>query len=391
MRNLFAFSAFLLLTTALFALDPPKPVPPVKPVFAMSRETTVITGPLDKDGYPDYETAINEKLRGKIKPEDNACVRLCDAWGPSPEGGRPMHADYWKWLGRECPPEKGDAFVDAFKYFKANGRADFQDTDYDVHSNLNRGPWAAAAYPDYVAWLNANEKALAAVTDAVKRPSYFSPMVARTQDGRPQMLIGCLLPHVQKARELGDALVKRAMLRIGQGKTDEAWADLIACHRLGRHVAKGGTLIELLVGIALDAIACKAEVAFIEHAKPDAKRALACLKDLDALPPMALVRDKLNDVERFIMLDALCHLRRNGIEILDGLTNFKERGDEDSAANKALVNMDWSPAFKVCTANYDRMMAVATEPDRPTRKAKWAAFEADLKKQKKGVEDAQDD
>ena len=84
-------------------------------------------------------------------------MRLWDAWGPTPEGGRPMHADYLKWLGRECPPEKGDYFVDAFKYFKATGRTEFQENDYDQHSSLNHGPWAAAAYPDYVAWLNANE------------------------------------------------------------------------------------------------------------------------------------------------------------------------------------------------------------------------------------------
>jgi hypothetical protein len=379
------------LTAGALALEPPKTTPPVTPVFKMSRETTVITGPLDKDGYPDYEVAINEKLRGKIKPDQNACVRLWDAWGPAPEGGLPLHADYWKWLGRDVPREKGDYFVDAFKFFKANGRTEFQDSDYDQHSSLNSGPWSAAAYPDYVTWLNANEKALAVVTEAVKRPAYFSPMVSRTREGKPGMLLGSLLPHAQASRGLGDALVKRAMLKVGQEKYDEAWADLLACHRLGRHVAKGGTLIELLVGIALDAIASKAEVAFVEHAKPDAKRARACLKDLESLPPMPVLQDKLEVTERFIMLDAVCHLRRDGIEILDGLTNFREHGDKDSVANKALAGMDWTPALKVCTSHYDRMMAVAVEPDRPTRKAKWAAFENEFNKLKKGVEDSQEE
>ena len=228
------------------------------------------------------------------------------------------------------------------------------------------------------------------VTEAVKRPEFYSPVISRTKDDKPGMLIGVLLPHAQKSRELGDALVKRAMLKVGQGKADEAWADLIACHRLARHIAKGGTLIELLVGIALDAIASKAEVAFIEHVKPDAKGAMACLKDLDGLTPMALVQDKMNYTERFTLLDILCHMRRNGIEILEGLANFPEIDDnaKGNAFNKALAGIDWSPAFKVCTSYYDRLIAITVESDRPTRKAKWAAFEAELKKMKKGVEDS---
>ena len=56
------------------------------------------------------------------------------------------------------------------------------------------------------------------------------------------------------------------MLRVAAGKFDEAWQDLLACHRLGRLVARGGTLIEELVGIAIDVIASNADLAYLEHA-----------------------------------------------------------------------------------------------------------------------------
>ena len=44
--------------------------------FTISPETTYVTGPVDADGFIDYETALNERLRGDIKPEQNANVLL---------------------------------------------------------------------------------------------------------------------------------------------------------------------------------------------------------------------------------------------------------------------------------------------------------------------------
>lgn len=391
MRTVLIPSILIAFTTFAFAYDPPKPQKPVKPVFTMSRETTFITEPLDKDGYPDYETALNKHLKGTIKPETNACVRLWDAWGPTPEGGKSLHADYWNWLGRECPPQKGDYFIDAFKFFGNGGRREFNESDYENHSQLSKAPWPEAAYRDYTAWLEAIDKPLAVTIEAVKRPHYYSPMTSRTRDDKPGMLLGMLLPHVQKAREIGDALVKRAMLRVGQEKYTEAWGDIQACHRLGRHMAHGGTLIELLVGIALDAIACRADIAFLEHAKLDSKQIGQCLKDLSSLPPMPTAVDKIKWAERFVLLDAACHVRRNGIELLEGLTGFGELGEKNAEASKVLERMDWNATFRVCTKWYDRMIEIMNEPDRAKRRMNGEKFMAELKNLKQTSSDIQDE
>ncbi len=53
--------------------------PAAKPKFKLGKDTTYITGPLDADGFVDYETALNEKLRGTIKPEENAVPLLLEA------------------------------------------------------------------------------------------------------------------------------------------------------------------------------------------------------------------------------------------------------------------------------------------------------------------------
>ena len=59
---------------------------PSSSTFTISPETTYITEPLDADGYPDYVTALNERLRGNITPETNANVLIWQALGPHPEG-----------------------------------------------------------------------------------------------------------------------------------------------------------------------------------------------------------------------------------------------------------------------------------------------------------------
>src|SRR5262245_55897881 len=56
--------------------------------FTISKETTYVTGPLDKDGYIDYVAALNERLRQGVTPENNANVLIWKALGPRPEGKR---------------------------------------------------------------------------------------------------------------------------------------------------------------------------------------------------------------------------------------------------------------------------------------------------------------
>ena len=53
---------------------------------------------------------------------------------------------------------------------------------------------------------------------------------------------GTLMPTVQRGRELATALTARAMLHLAEGRSDAAWQNLLACHRLGRHVARGSSL-----------------------------------------------------------------------------------------------------------------------------------------------------
>src|SRR5262245_54505864 len=108
----------VLLCSILVAQD--KPVPKLPP----SKETTYVSGPLDSEGYIDYETALNERLGQGVTPDKNAAVLLWDAIGPRTPQGMRMPAEYFKRLGRQEPPEAGDYFIGLATYLKDHAQQD---------------------------------------------------------------------------------------------------------------------------------------------------------------------------------------------------------------------------------------------------------------------------
>jgi hypothetical protein len=198
------------------------------------------------------------------------------------------------------------------------------------------------------------------------------------------------MPSVQKCRDLATALAARALLHAGEGRFDEAWQDLLACHRLGRLVGRGATLIEALVGSAIDQVASRAESAFLERARPTAKQARAYLRDLQGLPPMAPLADKVDLGERFMFLDSVMLLRRHGPRFLEGLSAtgpLKEPvpKEPDPKEQQALDAIDWDTILRTGNRWYDRMVAALRVQDRAAREKQLDRIEEDLKKLKQDV------
>ncbi|HEV2949327.1 MAG TPA: hypothetical protein VGX70_18275 [Gemmataceae bacterium] len=79
--------------------------------FTISKETTYVTGLLDKDGYPDYTAALNEKLGKGVTPQNNANVLIWKALGPHPEK-KPVAREFFEQMGMEVPNEQGDYFIE---------------------------------------------------------------------------------------------------------------------------------------------------------------------------------------------------------------------------------------------------------------------------------------
>lgn len=355
--------------------------------FTVGKETTYVAGPLDKDGRIDYPAALNERLRRGVTPQNNANVLLWKAFGPHPQGAT-MRPEFFKWMGIESPPERGDYFVDLTQFLKLERGEPREEIDRQMDRAARR-PWTAKDYPDIARWLEAQEKPLALVVDASKRPQYFSPLVAETENGRT-FLIAALVPGV-KARALAQALAARAMLRVGRGRYDEAWQDLLACHRLGRLVARGATMIEGLVGVAIDNVACEADLAFLSGAKLDAKRIQACLRDLQRLPPFPPFADHLDYGERFFLLDAVMMIDRQGLNAFEG---FSATGKQDSGFAGSVERfvqqwfmhrINWDPALRNVNKWFNRLSDAVRLKDRAARHKQLRQINDELKELKADI------
>jgi hypothetical protein len=326
-------------------------------------------GPLDKYGRPDFQAAMNDRLAKGVTPDTNANVLLWKALGPTPEGGSGMPAEFFERLGMPEPPKNGDYFVSIHEVARSRWKMDGPATwkQYDVLISLGRRPWKAAEFPKLAEWLAANEKPLALIGEAARRPKYFNPIVTKKSDTEHVPLHSALLPTLGRCRELGVTFSARAMLRLGEGKTDEAWHDLQTAHRLGRHVARGGS-IEGLVGGVVDQVASNGTLAFVAHAGLTVEQLRARMKEFQELPPMPSVADQLDLSSRYVHLDMIELVRRDGgLARIDEMLTVEER--------RAL---DWSRAVASGNRWYDRMVAAMRKPTRAERHAAFAPIGTEL-------------
>jgi hypothetical protein len=200
----------------------------------------------------------------------------------------------------------------------------------------------------------------------------------RTKDG-PLPLIKARVASAQSCRELTKALLARALLRTDGGRLEEAWQDLFTCHRLSRLVARGATLIELLVGIALDEAAGKADQAFLDSADWKAEKLNKCLRELRELPPMSLAADKMDFESRLSILELVVMIDRYGVQVLKNLPTDEPPKAPSPTAEPLRASIDFEPPLRNINRWYDRIAKTLRVNDRTTREMQLAQLDADLK------------
>ena len=288
-----------------------------RPKHTVSKETTYITEPLRKDGSVDYVAALNQRFSQGVTPENNAAVLFWKAVGPKEI--QPEYRDkYFQMLGVPPLPEKGDYFVNLDDYV-AHQKSGTKPRDakpdvgtradtWDRLGLATKRPWSRQEFPELAEWLAANEKPLALAVEAAKRPRRYDPLCC----GQKTPLIAVPCPADWHYRDVARALGARAMLRLDEGKLNEAWEDLLACHRFARLVGQGPTVIDAVTAISPEETACAGEEALLQHAHLTATQAAKMRADLDRLPPMPKIADKIDVAERFTYLDTMSGYSRQG-------------------------------------------------------------------------------
>jgi hypothetical protein len=171
------------------------------------------------------------------------------------------------------------------------------------------------------------------------------------------------------------------MLLIAEGKVDEAWQDLLACHRLGRLIGRGAYLVEFLVSHAIDRVATKGDVAFLGHAKLTSKQVRACLDDLRRLPALPAAADEVVSNERFMLLDTIMQTARHGTAYVEDLTSKERKPPEGNQLRAKLFtrSIDWDPAFRNTNRRYDQYVAALRIADRTERAQELSVITEDVK------------
>lgn len=398
------------LTTALSEGKPgsrDRQTPPV--AVTISRETTAITEPL-RDGYPDYVAALNLRFGREVTPENNAAVLFWQAVGPG-EINDDYRANYFQMLGIPPLPEKGDYFVDFDKYLAQQNETEPRTGPatkplawHEVRTQVNRlnaRPWSRQEFPQFAGWLAANEKPLALVVEASKRPRRYDPLVG-TEKTR---LIAVLLPAPMQYKTVADTLAARATLRLHEGKVAEAWEDLLTCHRLARLLGQGPMEIDVCCAGAPSELACAGNQVLLQHAQLTAAQIREMREDLNRLPPLPTMADILDVGERFAYLDTVVNSCCRGwpasmagldrVGEAEGLQNLEELEEVRglSSTTKSLVHhsattpIDWDLILRMSNSWFDKIVAAYRKPTRAERRESLHKIDEDLQRLKETVND----
>jgi hypothetical protein len=358
----------------------------------IGRETTVIDGPLDQDGLPNYLEYLNQTLGAGVANDENYWALAWQALGNVERSSPHYIAAVEERLGIQISPEPR---LKSIATMNGATTPDASNKFFDLQAKAAERPWTRDEYPAVAKWLDANAEALALAEQAAARPKAYSPLIASGDLKQSPVLVAVLLPHVQGTRELTRNLTARAMLRLGEGDREGAWNDIVTIYRIARHVERGWTLIEHLVAVAVRTSALNSTAQWLSQ--PD-----LTVDDLERrwaeLSPLLVTQSfsEAMKTERLMYADCVISLAsgRTKLRNLTGLISVTNAtpglsdvlGTErlmenigDAVQHMMLSAADVNQTLKFGNGVYDELVAALEPADHQTRAARIQAIDARFK------------
>ena len=213
-----------------------------KEVVASEPET--VTESVEAEVEPDVEAAAKEEVLADATVDESAGGIVI----PRPDPAEPF--DYLAWMNEMTLTEGPSAAED---YQTAMDRLVPWEGDRALLQAAGRGDADALASPEVRRWLADNGEALAYFRSAPELE--YNGWRLESEDGR---LISAVLPQLQPIRELGRAAVMEGRMFAAEGQFEaaaDAYLDVLA---VGAQASYGVTVIETLVGMAVQAPAADA-------------------------------------------------------------------------------------------------------------------------------------
>jgi hypothetical protein len=346
-----------------------KPKAVLRPMkITISKDTTHLTGPLRPDGWLDYARAINERSQDGVTGENNAAILFWQATGPKsiPKDKR---AAFFKSLGISPLPEEGPYLIQIYEYqASANQGSAYGSTDPskwsdEIHEQsqiAQSRPWTAKEFPVLAGWLNANAKPLKLLGAAVARSRYFEPLIVKS-DG--SLLDSLDIMGLSAARCAVELFRLRSMQSVAEGRIDDAWRDLLVCHRLARLLARKAFLVDGLVARSLEQRACDGDVALVHHAHQPSERLAQLQRELLHLPNLPSAERFLFG-ERLFCLDWLRRVAAGDSAALNLSIGLLHEDLAKNAREKLLADrrIDWEVVFRTFNSRFDEVENAWHEP-----------------------------
>ena len=349
----------------------------------ISPETTVLTAPLDERGYLHVGRAINDFLKAQIEPEENAAVDFLRALGGRAEGQEMTYA--CEQLGIEIPAET-EPFVKSVRLFGTQqGWSDQRmlQLGEDVSECPSR-VWEADEFPDLKLYLDECEPGFRWIDTAVRKSGWYVP-----RDAKGESIIMLSLAEVQEARNVARGLGSRVTLKIGEARYMEAWRDIVLMRGLARKIAQGPTLIEGLVGVAIEGIACRSTMIWLQNLPESFDEFGEPLKAVTELGPMPSLSTNLL-LERLMFVDTIQMMAQGSEKIneLGELGLVPSQGPNFAPVFTQVTrfaNPDWNQVLLNSNDYYDRLEVAYLAATVKERRERLAELEEELEQRGENV------
>jgi hypothetical protein len=247
---------YFFMITGLFLFVVWKLMAPPNNRVIVSRETTYFTEPLDEDGNVLFDEAVDAIYSEGVTPDNNAMTLLYPVlryYKYRPESEREEELLHKIGLSREELNSNANLeFIrlDDFATDLRNSGVTFEELLADVQEKSiddligNNSvalyhlqyiacarPWTAEEFPRLADWLEQNRQGLDQCVEASQRERMYFPYLHQWDADEI---------HVEPLDDLSNilnALTARAYLRMNEGRTGSAMADLIAVERLSEMIA----------------------------------------------------------------------------------------------------------------------------------------------------------
>jgi len=277
------------------------------PYPTLSKEATVLTEPLDDDGFVDYIAVLNGEAAEGVTPENNFEVVVREVMGDRNLEG--IAEAYYHLLGVTQSPNPEAKFISLDDFLQEKFPNPQQERErqeqIETFSKLWDKPWSGEEFPLFEELLKRNERALEIVVEGSKRTRNFSPLVSPENAPQELRLMAARLPSMNERRAIVQIFLLRATRKLNGGDPEGSWADLETIHRIARLTTQTKSQIEWLAGIGFDSSALKSELIVLRHASFNSTRLRELAAALESLTPFRDPESVVDQYERYQYLEAM--------------------------------------------------------------------------------------